>query len=342
MLKRNVFVIATEYQFLVSLSIIDERFSAKEWINDIIATGPRSSHILQDRIPANIRFSFFPDHEASWKDYLLREVYSSPLENLFVVHSYRAPELAFLYYAPANVRRHLIQDGALFYHQIEKNLFPSRTRQTFEFYKKLFQHNVFLTRFLPYGRYEEKSPLIDEIWLTNPEIYRLPGLAKKKNVFTLFPRSDSKTVYASYFKDSQDLDVEKLAHALIYLAPKIADEKVFPKELEVLEKIIHHFSLKNIFIKLHPLEVGSKHAVFLKQRFGDSVIANYTPADVYIANARNTVIVASMSTSLLNNNPSCRYFALRKYYQKIGLYEPWKNVTMPGHVRMLEDINELS
>lgn len=341
-MKRNVFVIATEYHFLVTMSIIETSFSGKEWKNEIVLTHERTNGILADSLPASISIiRIAPIGSLKWRKYLKQNIYNTPLDNLFVVHAFRELELAFLYLAPKGVKRYLMQDGALFYNMLERNLFLGRLRQTLVFYKDLLSRGLLMIRPVIYGRYEEKSPFIDGLWMTNPEIYRLPNLKKEKKVFSLFPKEDSAIRFSKYFEDSSTYDFSKLNKALLYIAPKVATEEKIIKEIEVLKHIMTKFNLENILIKIHPLELKSLHYNMLKAEFGDMVIANYTPADIYIANAINSIVVSSASTALIYNNKSCRYFALKNYYQNIGIYDAWKNITLPGHVKMVKKLEDL-
>ena len=53
--KQNVFLLATEYHFLVALSIIDSYFPATNYENRFVFIGNRLKQIRKDSLPGNIQ-----------------------------------------------------------------------------------------------------------------------------------------------------------------------------------------------------------------------------------------------------------------------------------------------
>src|SRR5690606_30121188 len=106
---------------------------------------------------------------------------------------------------------------------------------------------------------------------------------------------------------------------LIYLAPKIYDRALVETEIKQIERILQLTGKKKLLIKLHPA-ARDFQIKMLTEHFDAEVVRNGIPAEMYIANASNSVIVAAASTALFYHNPACRYYALKKYYMSLGLY----------------------
>lgn len=339
--KQNVFLLATEYHFLVALSIVDSYFPATGYKNRFVFIGNRLSQINKDSLPENIHaFDFFFDDEMDVKGKVQREVIGSGIDNLFVVNAYRPLETYVL--SLMNTRktqRHLIQDGALFYNKIEKSVFLNHTKNVFQVYKGLWKKKILFTDLLYYGRYMEHSGYIDQIWMTNPDEYVGPVLKKKVNLLKLFPNTASIAAYSSYFNLDKEI-LEGLQDCLLYLPVFVKTEDKVQEEIECIQRIVSKLNKKKVFIKLHPNAFDFQLKA-MQKAFGSFVFKNNVAAEVYIANARNSHIVACASTSLFYHNPSCKYFALKRFYQDLGIYSNWYNIHLPPHVNVVDSDQEI-
>lgn len=341
MMATNVFLLATEHHFLVALSIIEEKFPAFTHINKFFFVGDkRLSQVKKSALPKHIiasdlNFDLSPDFVNRVKN----EVYNTEVENLFVVNTYRPCETFILSRAPRGVKRHLIQDGALFYNRIERSVFVNHTKTVLYLYRDLWRKGIWFTDFLYYGRFMENCDYIDEIWMTHPEYYVGPKSKKPKHGVNLFPSENSIRNYTQYF-DLPIKIIEILNNCLLYLPVYIKKPELIPLEIENIRTILDKIKTKNILIKLHPNSSEAQYLAF-KQEFGEIVFKNNIAAEIYIANANNSYIIGCNSTSLFYNNASCKYFALKKFYQDLGIFSSWYNINMPKHIKVVNSLNEI-
>lgn len=339
--KQNVFLLATEYHFLVALSIVDSYFPAVTYENRFVFIGKRLRQIRKESLPENIKaFDFFFDEERTVQDKVQREVIGLGIDNLFVVNAYRPLETYVLSLMDSGkTQRHLIQDGALFYNKIEKSVFLNHSKNVFQVYKELWKKKIWFTDILYYGRYMEHSGYIDQVWMTNPDQYVGPTLKKKVNVLTLFPKSDSIETYSAYFDLNNEI-LESLQDCLLYLPVFVKTEDKVQEEIQCIQRIVKKLGKKKVFIKLHPNSFDFQLKA-MQEAFGSFVFKNNVAAEVYIANARNSHVVACASTSLFYHNPSCKYFALKRFYQDLGIYSNWYNIHLPPHVKVVDSDQEI-
>lgn len=339
-MKHNVFVISTEYQFIGALSIIEQFFPKDAFENTLVFTKVRTGDIVIDRLPKHIKvlkFDFYKDSNP--KKIIIDFFTGKDVANVSVVQPYRPDNIAFLWLAPKSANRVLQQDGALFYHDTEVNTLFNQLRVSLESIRDLAKKGIFPLWNLFYKKPIEKVPYIHELYLTNPEIFTHQHNGKKLTKFDLFPSVQSLN-FKNFFKSLDDFDFSLLTNALFYIAPIIRDDSKYQEEAAEINKIKTILDKKHVFIKLHPNRIVSKQRDVLESVFGkDAIIANFVPAEVYMSQAINSAIVGVASTSLFYNNPKCKIYGLKRYYQKLGVYPAWKNVTLPKHVI---PVNELS
>jgi hypothetical protein len=338
--KVNVFVLGTEYHFLLAMFIIHERFQSSEYLNKLVFLGRRLSHIDRDALPSNvITDTFQVELEKQPVDAVNNRILNGAVKNLFMVNVYRASDTLIVSMAHKSTRVHLMQDGALFYNNIEKSIFKSRIKQTTKIYLSLWKKKVLFTDLLWYGRYMETSNYVHEIWMTNPNEYVGPSTNKKVNLIKYFDSQEIVQKINSYFLKDDNLP-PILDGFLIYLSPIIKVKDHVAIEIAKLKALLQHLPLKKILIKLHP-NSPDFHLEALKKHFEGHVVRNFVPAEVYISRAKNSVVIGCASTSLFYNNPACQYFGLKAFFQDLGIYAKWKNVNLPSHVRQVESMDNL-
>ncbi len=340
----NVFVLGTEYHFLMAYFIIQEHFNTDNFENRVVFLGKRLRQIDKQRLPQNINtIEFFIETEKNPAKKAREEILKGEVSNLFMVNVYRPADTMIVSMASKKTRRHLIQDGALFYHRIEKSLWKNRVKVTCEIYTALWKTGYFFRDIIWYGRFMEESNYIDEVWMTNPNEYIGPPIKKKLNIINFLPHKDSLQNVLSFFHGEVNIPAD-MVNYLIYLSPIIKVAEHIDIEIHQIIQLLQRLRIDKVIIKLHP-NTSDEHYRKLYDVFGDSVIKNCIPAELYIASAKKSIVVGCASTSLFYNNSNCRYFALKKFFQSLGIYAQWKNINLPPHVAQvdsMEDIRSLS
>jgi hypothetical protein len=231
-----------------------------------------------------------------------------------------------------------MQDGALFYNRIEKGILGNRIKETFRIYSSLWKKGIFFSDIIWYGRFMEESNYVDELWMTNPVEYIGPKTKKPVNLINYFPGEDSANRVSRYFLQTDfPADLDKY---MIYLSPIIKSKAHVDIEISQIKELMNCLNLERAILKLHP-NTPDFHYEKLREEFGEVVIRNYVPAEVYIARAINSFVIGCASTSLFYNNPSNTYIGLKEYYQQLGIYADWKNINLPSHVKKMNTIRDI-
>jgi hypothetical protein len=256
---------------------------------------------------------------------------------LFVFTAYRDLETYLLNAVGNGVRRHLVQDGANFYFKISKPVFWSRLKETIKIYRNLWRHGIVLKKLVLYRKHMAQCEFIEQVWVTNPEIYQAPKVSTKPiskiNLLT------GKSIEACY-RYFDMLEAQEYSNAIIYLSSRYTDENAVLLEIAQLKYILDRLKKPRLIIKLHPNAPIIQVNLF-RIAFADSVIKNFVPAELYISKAIGTYVIGVASAALYYNNPRCSYYSLVKIFQSIGVFPTSIEVSFPVHVEVLASINDL-
>ena len=334
----NVFVLTTEYHFMLSISIILSKYSSGEFRNVLVFTGPRLSDVKTDALPSYIEVvEISIDTEVNLKEKIHQQFFSEDIQNVFVFIAYRFLETYVLSKISKTVKRHLVQDGANFYYEIKKSVFISRLKETIKIYRNLWSRGFFFTNPVLYKKHQADSALIDFVWITNPEIYQEPAIFKRpvRKIELLQSESDKEILMKCFsgFQKGEHTD------HLIYLSTRLTQPEAIQLEIDLIKSVAAKFKNLTLLVKLHPYSLIIQVDQFRKE-FGMSVIKNYVPAELYIMNAKNSRIIGSSSAGMFYENPLCKYFSLEKIYQNLKLAPRWIEIKFPLHVRKVESLDE--
>ncbi len=87
-------------------------------------------------------------------------------------------------------------------------------------------------------------------------------------------------------------------------------------EIDFLKGIIEKLNRK-LVIKLHPLTSAVHESIYREKLEGVQLIKSEIPAELFIMNLRESIIVSLSSTSLFYNSPTNKYFYVVKLFSKL-------------------------
>lgn len=336
--KINVFLIATEYHFLVVLSIINEYFDSDEFFNRVVFSteNVRLEGLIPRKFPNFIHELVKVNYnkEKSLKQKVQKKILEGPVKNLFVVHCYRPLDTFVICSVSRSTKVHLMQDGALFYNNMERNMFLGNINAVRKLYLSLIDKGIFLWKFLYYPKFMTNSNLIDELWLTNYDEFVDKKTTKKLNIFRLL---NNEQIVDQALK-SFGFNSEVINNCLFYLSTKMYEEKDVLSEIELVKKFISRFKTENCLIKMHPAS-REFHQDMMKEEFGEDVLINRFPAELYLSKLRNSIILGGASTSLFFKVPTNEYYSIQDILHEKDLYASWKQINLPEHIIILREID---
>jgi hypothetical protein len=336
--RTNVFVLTTEYHFLLAVNVIDQQYPPSHFRNLFVFTGERLSMVKIENLPPHIRVVELPiDKERNFKKVVDEKIFSVSPANLFVFTAYRDLETYLLCSVDRSVTRHLVQDGANFYFNITTSVTWSRLKETVKIYRKLWQKGIILKRLVRYKKHMADCHFIDQVWVTNPEVYVAPPSSRKLIAKIDLQRlEENQALLAHYFSMQADV----LNNCILYLSSRLIHEKDIAREITQVHSVLAALS-KPIFIKLHPNAPDLQERMF-SDAFPDRVTRNFIPAELYIAKAKNCLVIGVASAALYYYNPMCRYVSIIRIFQAIGMYPLGVDSNFPSHVHVVRTLDELS
>ncbi|MCX7548860.1 polysialyltransferase family glycosyltransferase [Xanthomarina sp. F1114] len=308
--KVNIFIAHTEYHFIQSLNIALGLFNEDLYENYIHITkrGNRFENVIDPALKNNI---FVKVHIEKEPSVLVKEILALKTCYRFFFFQENSIYNRFLAYGLKKKHNTIISLGPDGYKPYgvfnKKHEFLSMIKDTITDHKKLYKDRLSTTKLFKsdYYRYGSSS-FIDEVWLTNVEIFnskrnKTTAELKEINPFTLEVIDSLK----SYFK-LEDNPLDGKEHKILYLNQPFWTEKLVSREMSFLKDLIIHFN-KTIYLKLHPGTPEETKALYKKI---DQLILidSKLPAEIYILEVKNSIIFSGWSTALITHNPSCNYY----------------------------------
>lgn len=325
---------------MLCLDIMDQYFPGDEYEHVLILSGYRLSSVKISNIPSGIKV-----HEVDYKqgsdsfDRIKGLVDTLDVSQFFLFHAYRPIEV-FLLTHLRTATKNLVEDGVLFYHNRKQFLLFSRFKQTFKIYRELWSQGYHLTMPIFYWNDMWNSRLVDNLYMTRPDMFIDQANKKNRVKVDLLATPQSIERALKIFDFDSSVDRSTLDGCLFYVSAKMYKIEHVNREIEVLKQIIEKIKPQFLLIKLHPAARKIQVDEFVRH-FGNAVLLNNIPSELYIATAKNSIILSVASTSIYYYNSKCRYFALKTLFQEMGIYARHKDIRLPSHVQIVSNLDQI-
>jgi len=232
-------------------------------------------------------------------------------------------------------------EGTFPYIKIAKRAFGSRLRVTIQNYVFLFSHKLYISKLHFLSNKHGSLSQTNEVWINHPEHYKS---FTNKNVRQIDLLNNAETVEtASNMFNFNIFDhFEHDTGVIMYLNHWVDKFEIYDIEIKMLEAIKNKFPTKVLYIKLHP----ATHDFQLKrlEKIEGIIINKSTiPAELFIANLKNSIVFSFWSASLLIDNSSCKFYWLHPLLQKEGVMMKWWSIVNPtDHIQEIETIEDFN
>jgi len=345
-MKNVLFYIATEFHYMVSLSIIEKYYQGPEYkvfflvgrnplvsVNRLDHVGFDKNHIILNAGYEITSGKYYPDLAAS-----LKEIKNQPFFH-FVSFVYSDPLFVYLSYF---FRQHktpcfLAPDGMIAYVKFNKLNLRSRLYNTFYSYRFFARYRLFFPRWWftswEYGR----NGYWDYIYAFSPS---LPYLKCEKKIIEIeYTLSDEKTNLLADMYHTDLKAYEGMENAVLILNERHSGE-AYEKELIAL--IADKLPGYTILFKKHPNTLA-KNLEYLRDVKNVTVIDQIFPAELLISKLRHSLVISSYSTGSLYHNPGCRYYWTYPLVERYGvLRKPVTRFNPARHIKVISSMEELS
>lgn len=306
-MKSVIFIVHTEYHLLQSIGIIETYYKDSSFHPIIYRVSPsengRIRKINKEKINAEYR-SFVYNYRLPGKgvkEWLKKIIEIKP--NILYIFNEDKFWMTFLLskLSALSCKIILAPDGAKVYDDFRIS--------TTEYLKKTFKNIFFSLRSgipFPIPRTEKcyaSNKYIDEVWVefsdyynnrTNKTIveYSIEGWEKTRMVLN-----------EVFMFDAKDVVKEPI---ILYIDSSIVNEDYYKRVIELLESLHRSYPKLPLYIKCHQVSerIAKEHYKSISNvHFFNSDV----PAELIIASLNDSILVSLVSTSMLLNNPTCKY-----------------------------------
>lgn len=351
MKKKIVTFVHTEYHLLLFVNnLINELELGINNEHFLFIRGRHKFRISKDvdlsEFPVNVSFVLheFINHKPLSKNskLFLEEIYAlQPSEFVF----YQEMDLLMLVLTNQlklrfNTKIILLQDGLKPYNLLKFN--------SLSLMKYHHQNNVWMKRnsfsidswFSPFWSHRFAFiKEIDEVFLTFPEAYiNWNKKLIKKIVFLNIESLKSKLEKIFHWDNSL---IKEKDNVILYMSQPMHDDG--KAETNFIQKLTKKFPLNKVYIKIHPLTAQNKIDEYLKYP-NFKVIRSNIPAELFIMQLQNSIILSVNSTSMFLDNPNCKFYylseILKNDIKRLKRYDV--KIHPAPHVKLVKSIDEIN
>ena len=336
-MKYNLFCVNTEYHFLLSLSIVHERFFDNGYKNIFLlleGTTGRLNNIMDSGQYPFLEIIRITESQPDLKA-VLNTIAKQEYSYLFHFYEFNV----ITAYLRTRINKSCIkvygEDGTAIYQRYDKLALGSRTRQTINDYKKAFKLNIVSAGIRFQNLVHGQSGYIDELWLTHPELYlSLYKTKKRVEKINLLATPEMLQFAKSFFsKTRSDIQYD---NTVFFLGRTSYSPEYLTEEVKLIRELRDKFADKAFYIKIHPLTKAAQKEEYSNIE-GIEIITENLPAEILLAQLTNAVIIGVDSTALFYKNEDCTNYALYKYLQEKGVYPSYREIPFPSHVQFYND-----
>ena len=349
--QKILFVVGTEYHMLVTLSAIADLYSdtSKFEITIIQLDSAKKNRFRQD---VNLELSnvIYKALNTSCYDKSIENHFKAELNrienyryNTLIIFNEHVELCVYLAKSLSSKGTHVIlaPDGMKSY----DNLTQIAPRWSFKFalrYMNFVRNNQLNSKFnkvWPRMRYAFLKE-VTELWITNPDVFNNWN-NKKVTQFNVMQSPEAVNLINRFFAfdPREELKAVENVIFLICMPPKFDIIEKFNQRL--IENLSDRFPDRTLVLKLHP-STNEEQIKVLQKYQRCILIQSHKPAELFIAQLHNSIVISYWSTSSLINNVNCRFYWLHKALAN--------EIVMPGilkiknptkHIIEVESISEI-
>jgi hypothetical protein len=316
MKEQLCFFVHTEYHLLLSLHAIMQNYSNE---NEYEVTIVLKRTSKSNRLKQDLDLSFLPYHfilldfDLNLKKKLSKdekESLDSLLEKKFDVFVFFQEQdpisiIIINQYKKNNTKIYLFQDGLKPYIAHSMSFSPSLLLNNIKQNQWIKKNGYPITDYFSFVNCKMYGFLkgIDKLFLTFPEAYinwnKLP-IEKIEPTFS----DEFVLVLKKLFLWEEQLLVKR-ERVIFFMNQPLHDDGSF--EVQLLQNLQKKHPDATIYIKNHPLTTKVKIDAY-KQIENVSIINSKIPAEVFISQLKNSIILSVCSTSMFIDNPKCKFY----------------------------------
>lgn len=344
-MKNILFIINTEGQLLTTSSLILETYNEKnDYFPYIIQLGKTGNSRFKESINTKFLSSFYIELDINNTSNLkldLDYILKINFERVFIFLEQHPLNVYFShYFKKRGSIICLAPDGNKPYFSVDRFAIKSRLFETVKTYTFLNKNGF--PFFKPYFLSWNYGNLgtIDEIWLTFPNKF-VHKTSKKIVSFSIIKNRMMLEKINEIFDFNPQNNFSELENIIFYTNNVLYRTETYEAEIESIKFLLKKFEDKKFYLKYHPST--PKYQIDNFKKLGIKIFSNSIPAELYIAQLKNSIIVGCWSNALMINNTACKFYWIHNYLIKIGKMPiDLVNIINPSeHIKDVYDLNQI-
>lgn len=173
---------------------------------------------------------------------------------------------------------------------------------------------------------------IDEVWVDNAAIFKNRNNHQVKETLS-FGEIDSLTNIKRIYNAD---DLKTIENCVLFIDQPIDEISQLNEIIDVIKTVAHRTKYP-VYIKMHPN--SNSNVVDIYKQNGFIVLPNNLPAELYIQNLENSIILSLFSTALFLDNKTCRFYWI---YPMFDFYKKTLNIKNPtDHIVLASNREEI-
>lgn len=348
--QKILFMVHTEYHMMVALSLIADKFSDSEIYRITIC---QTQDYAKKRFQFQKNTTFFPGLEYEVLDYEEKAFeYNEDLHkyvhkilntgfDVFVMFNHHSflPVYLSKQLAKRGTRIFLAPDGLKPYSNSKRLTLRWSFKTALNFYRFTKAHKLSYFLYYPTVEYANLKE-IEKVYIHFPHAYK--NLSNKEvEVVNVLESENAKKLVGEYFQFSVN-NKELYEKTIFYINQPVQKEDIYTYELDALKELKNKFPDFNFIIKLHPATDSDQINKIRSIEYIHVITESY-PAELYIAELKNSVVLSFWSTScLIENKHNVKNYWLFPALVKNNIMLSYVKVLNPAeHIMEISSIDEI-
>lgn len=308
--RKKRFQFQKNLDLLPNLSYVEMQYERDNLKFDVLLT----NHI-KELLKLDIDTFVFFNHHLNLPVYLAKELFKRGAKIIL------APDGMKSYNESKKITPRWSILGAIHYYRFTKS-------------KKLSNNWYFPT--MPYANLKE----IEKVFIQYPYSYK--NYSKKQvQKFDLLSSEKAKFLNYKYFKFDQEKELQAIENVIFFINTPFIDEKLIDFEFKIIDQLQLMFQEHIFIIKLHPLTSNRQIEKYALLKNVQLINKSY-PAELYIAELKNSKVLSFWSTGSLINNVDVSIYWLYPILVKNNLMLDYVKIHNPtNHIIEVDSIDKI-
>lgn len=142
---------------------------------------------------------------------------------------------------------------------------------------------------------------IDEVWVDNATIFKNRNNHRVRETLSFGEMDPLTNIKKLYGAD----DINIISNSILFIDQPIGDISLTNEIIDVINNVAKRIKYP-VYVKMHPNSKTDVLDLYKQNEF--IILPNNLPAELYIQNLKDSIVISLFSTALFLNNRTCRFY----------------------------------